>query len=169
VPGQAQLDFSLTSMRTGSMILTPEMCRAARALLNWKAHQLATEAGLGPATVRRFEAGGTIRLSSVEAMYEALQGAGLEFIAAGGKSVAGVRDYGPSRWRNLRSPPPKRPLSWTSQLNRHLPNLIADLTFAAPPPMRTLKHGRYHAPSEPHHSLTHQYWCVREWWGSEGA
>lgn len=71
------------------MLLTPEMCRAARALLSWKSHQLASAAGLGPATVRRFESGGTIRLSSVEAMFEALQGAGLEFIPAGGKSLMG--------------------------------------------------------------------------------
>lgn len=71
------------------MILSPEMCRAARALLSWKSHQLAGTAGLGVATVRRFESGGTIRRSSVEAMSEALQSAGLEFIPAGGKSLAG--------------------------------------------------------------------------------
>ncbi len=71
------------------MLLTPEMCRAARALLKWKPHQLASAAGLGLATVRRFEAGGTVRLPSVEAMLLALQGAGLEFIAAGGKSLDG--------------------------------------------------------------------------------
>jgi transcriptional regulator with XRE-family HTH domain len=71
------------------MFLTPEMCRAARALLNWKASQLASAAGLGRATVERFEAGGTVRLSSAEAMLEALQDAGLEFIPAGGKSLEG--------------------------------------------------------------------------------
>ncbi len=71
------------------MILTPELCRAARALLNWKLHHLASAAGLSLTTVRRFEAGGAIRLSSVEAMFESLQVAGVEFIAAGGKSLAG--------------------------------------------------------------------------------
>ncbi len=71
------------------MFLTPEMCRAARALLNWKASQLAGAAGLGRATVERFEAGGTVRMSSVEAMLQALQDAGLEFIPAGGKSLDG--------------------------------------------------------------------------------
>nr|WP_295373399.1 helix-turn-helix domain-containing protein [uncultured Sphingosinicella sp.] len=71
------------------MLLTPEMCRAARALLGWKAHQLADAAGLGIATVRRFESGGLVRLPSVEAMLEALQGAGLQFIPAGGKSLGG--------------------------------------------------------------------------------
>ena len=71
------------------MLLTPELCRAARALLNWSAHQLAGAAGLGRATVKRFEAGGMVRLSSVEAMLQALQDAGLEFIPAGGKSLDG--------------------------------------------------------------------------------
>ena len=71
------------------MLLTPETCRAARALLNWKAPQLASAASLGTATVRRFEAGGLVRLASVEAMLQALQGAGIEFIPAGGKSLGG--------------------------------------------------------------------------------
>lgn len=71
------------------MLLTPEMCRAARALLNWKPHQLASTAGLSIATVRRFESGGTVRLPSVEAMLQALHAAGLEFIPAGGKSLDG--------------------------------------------------------------------------------
>jgi hypothetical protein len=39
--------------------------------------------------VNRFEAGSTVKLSSVEAMLQALQNAGLEFIAAGGKSLYG--------------------------------------------------------------------------------
>jgi transcriptional regulator with XRE-family HTH domain len=69
--------------------LTPEMCRAARALLNWEPSQLARAAGLRPATVNRFEAGATVKLWSVEAMLQALQNAGIEFIAAGGKSLDG--------------------------------------------------------------------------------
>lgn len=71
------------------MLLTPEMCRAARALLQWEAQQLASAARLGVATVKRFEAGGMVRLSSVEAMLQALQDAGLEFIPAGGRSLDG--------------------------------------------------------------------------------
>ena len=87
--GDEPLDSTAFSVRTLAMILTPEMCRAARGLLSWKTHQLAGAAGLGPATVRRFEAGGTIRLSSVEAMLQALQGGGIEFIPAGGQSLVG--------------------------------------------------------------------------------
>ena len=86
---QKPLDFSVFPVRTAPMLLTPEMSRAARALLNWKPDQLASAAGLRPATVRRFEAGRTVRLTSVEAMFQALQGAGLEFIPAGGKSLDG--------------------------------------------------------------------------------
>lgn len=71
------------------MLLTPELCRAARALLNWQVDQLAIAAGLARPTVRRFEAGATVRPSSVEAMLQALQAAGLEFIAAGAKSLDG--------------------------------------------------------------------------------
>jgi transcriptional regulator with XRE-family HTH domain len=71
------------------MLLTPEMCRAARALLNWKTPQLASASGLSIATVRRFESGGMVRPPSVDAMLNALQDAGLEFIPAGGKSLAG--------------------------------------------------------------------------------
>jgi transcriptional regulator with XRE-family HTH domain len=72
-----------------AMLLTPEMCRAARALLNWDESQLADAAELGTAAVSRFEAGGVVPLASVEAMLQAFQGAGLEFIPAGGKSMGG--------------------------------------------------------------------------------
>ena len=71
------------------MLLTPEMYRAARALLKWNAHQLASASGLSTTTVKRFETGGLVRLASAEAMLQALQGAGLEFIPAGGKSLGG--------------------------------------------------------------------------------
>jgi len=71
------------------MLLTPDMCRAARALLHWKTHQLAAASGLNLTTVQRFERGGTVRRASVEAMLQVLIHAGLEFIPAGGKSLDG--------------------------------------------------------------------------------
>lgn len=71
------------------MVLTPELCRAARALLGWEASALATSAGIDVATVERFESGALVSPASVETMLEALQGAGLEFIPAGGKSLDG--------------------------------------------------------------------------------
>ncbi len=76
-------------MRSASMLLSPEMSRAARALLRWDAEKLAAAAGLSLSTVKRFERGGIVRASSVEAMLQALQGAGLEFISAGRRSSDG--------------------------------------------------------------------------------
>lgn len=87
--GDLRLAINAVSVRSELMKLTPEMCRAARGLLRWKTEQLAVAAGVGPSTVRRFEGGGSIRLSSVEAMFDALRGAGLEFIPAGGQSLTG--------------------------------------------------------------------------------
>lgn len=71
------------------MILTPEICRAARALLRWDAQQLAIAAELDIATIEGFEAGGVVDPQAVELLLEALQGAGLELIPAGGKSLGG--------------------------------------------------------------------------------
>ena len=69
------------------MLLTPKLCRAARALLQWEAHQLAIAARLDIETIERFETGGIVDPASVELMLETLQRAGLEFIPAGGKSL----------------------------------------------------------------------------------
>jgi hypothetical protein len=71
------------------MLLTPEMCRAARALLSWHTHRLAASAQLEIATVERFEASEVVSQSTVDAMLVAFQGAGLEFIPAGGQSLDG--------------------------------------------------------------------------------
>jgi transcriptional regulator with XRE-family HTH domain len=64
-------------------------CRMARTGLKWTAAELAKAAGVGYATVARFEAGGSIQSGSLEKMRAALAAAGAEFIN-GGKSV-GVR------------------------------------------------------------------------------
>ena len=71
------------------MLLTPEMCRAARGLLNWEPHRLATAAEIEVAKVETFETGGIVLPAEVETMLQALQGAGFEFIPAGGKSLDG--------------------------------------------------------------------------------
>jgi transcriptional regulator with XRE-family HTH domain len=71
-----------------------EQCRAARALLDWSAQQLAEYAGVGVATVRRFESGSTVADTSVDAMTKALNAAGISLIPAGAPSPnggAGVR------------------------------------------------------------------------------
>jgi transcriptional regulator with XRE-family HTH domain len=66
-----------------------EQCRAARALLDWSAQQLAEHAGVGVATVRRFESGSTVADASVDAMTKALVAAGISLIPAGEASPAG--------------------------------------------------------------------------------
>lgn len=60
-----------------------EQCRAARALLNWSAADLATKAQLGSATVRRFESSRPVQSASVDAMRLALEQAGVVFIGNG--------------------------------------------------------------------------------------
>lgn len=57
-----------------------QQCRAGRALLGWSAEDLAREANVGVATVRRYETGNDARQSSIDAMRAALEAAGLRFI-----------------------------------------------------------------------------------------
>jgi len=52
----------------------------ARVALGWSTGELAEKAGVGVNTVNRFEAGSDARISSVEKMRTALEGAGIEFI-----------------------------------------------------------------------------------------
>lgn len=76
------------------MNMSAEQCRAARGLLGWSADELAKAAGVGVATVRRFETGDTVREVSVDALRQALERGGLAFIAAGasgGRGGEGVR------------------------------------------------------------------------------
>ena len=64
-------------------MITSDQIRAARALLKWSADDLAVSAGVGVATVRRFEAVGGVPSSQIrvlEAVKKSLEGAGIEFI-----------------------------------------------------------------------------------------
>jgi transcriptional regulator with XRE-family HTH domain len=69
------------------MLLTPEMCRAARALLRWEVNQLAAASGVAASAIECFKEGSMVEPASVEVLLTALQDAGLEFIPAGGKSL----------------------------------------------------------------------------------
>ena len=62
----------------------------ARAALGWGIRDLAHEADIAVSTVSRFEAGENINLSSLTAMKDALEAAGVEFIPENGGGV-GVR------------------------------------------------------------------------------
>jgi transcriptional regulator with XRE-family HTH domain len=70
-------------------MISVDQCRAARALLNWSAQKLADAAGVGVATVRRYEAGASIAGQSMAAIKDALSEAGVIFIATGEASEGG--------------------------------------------------------------------------------
>lgn len=79
------------------MSLTGEQIRAARAILRWEQKQLAEAAGVSLETIKRLEkisgnVGGLARTS--DAIQDALEAAGAEFIPAGdyhGTGGPGVR------------------------------------------------------------------------------
>ena len=75
------------------ILITSAQMRAAQALLRWSASDLAEKAKLGVATVRRAEANDgepAITSANCEAIFRALEVAGVEFIPENG-SGAGVR------------------------------------------------------------------------------
>jgi transcriptional regulator with XRE-family HTH domain len=65
-------------------MMTPEQCRAARALLDWSQQQLAEAAKIGNATIRNFEAGrSTPQYATLDVLQRALESAGVIFLADG--------------------------------------------------------------------------------------
>ena len=70
-------------------MITPEQCRAARALAGLTAEQLASAAGISHVTMKRFESGRTMQADTIDAIVSALQRAGITFIAAGQASRGG--------------------------------------------------------------------------------
>ncbi len=67
------------------MSITPEQCRAARALLNWSQPTLAESAGTARETIANFERGAHVpHPSNLAAIQSALEAAGVEFIASNG-------------------------------------------------------------------------------------
>lgn len=70
--------------------MNQNQCQAARALLGWRCEGVADAAGIGVATVWRFEAGENVRQSSIDTIRKALEDAGIEFIPENGGG-AGVR------------------------------------------------------------------------------
>lgn len=64
--------------------MTPEQCRAGRALKDWKQAELAKAAGVSELTIRNFEKGKTnLQPASLQVIRTALEAAGIQFIAPG--------------------------------------------------------------------------------------
>lgn len=65
--------------------MSPEQCRAARAMLNLEQSEVAASAGVARATLIDFEKGQRVpRPSTVAAIRAALEAAGVEFIPENG-------------------------------------------------------------------------------------
>ena len=67
------------------MTITPEQCRAARALLNWSQPDLAEAAGTARGTIANFERGASVpHPNNLTDIRTALEAAGVEFIPKNG-------------------------------------------------------------------------------------
>ena len=71
------------SKRIVNRLITSEQIRAARALIKWSADDLAEAAGVGVATIRRFESVAGVpsgQMRVIELLRNTLQAAGVEFV-----------------------------------------------------------------------------------------
>ena len=67
------------------IVITPEQCRAARALLAWSQQDLADKSGVGTVTVHQLETGTSQpRRATVDVVRQAFEAAGVEFIDENG-------------------------------------------------------------------------------------
>jgi transcriptional regulator with XRE-family HTH domain len=83
--------------------LNAAQCRMARAATGLGVRDLAEQAGVSPNTIARLERGEKIRESTIQTIQNALERAGVEFIAENGGG-AGVRlTLAPARDKSLRS------------------------------------------------------------------
>lgn len=64
-------------------MISPEQCRAARALIGWSQTELATEVDISKVSISAFEKGGEMRESNKRTLKEALESAGVIFQADG--------------------------------------------------------------------------------------
>ncbi len=72
--------------------ISPEQCRAARQLLNWKAQDLADASGVSVRAISDFETGQrAFRAANMEAIVGALDTAGIEFLQEARGKGEGVR------------------------------------------------------------------------------
>ena len=71
-------------------MLTPDQLRAARSLVKWSREDLAKKSGVAAVTIKGFELlGADSKISTLNKLRRALEGAGVEFIDDGAKSDEG--------------------------------------------------------------------------------
>lgn len=70
--------------------MLPVQSKMARAALSWGVRDLAAKAGLSHDTIVRFEKGEELKANTIEAIRQAIETAGVEFIPENGGG-AGVR------------------------------------------------------------------------------
>lgn len=73
--------------REASRLLTPEACRAGRALLGWAIVDLVQAAGTSPNSIVRRENGGNIRPATALKIVEAFDAAGVDILDGDGTGV----------------------------------------------------------------------------------
>ncbi|OAP39262.1 DNA-binding protein [Sinorhizobium saheli] len=71
-------------------MITPEQCRAARALLDWTQTELSARVSISAVSIRAFEKGGEMRDSNLKLIRLTFERAGVVFIPENGGG-AGVR------------------------------------------------------------------------------
>lgn len=64
-------------------MLTPEQCRAARALLDWTQKDLSERVSISPVSIRAFEKGGEMRDANMKLIRFTLEAAGVVFLDDG--------------------------------------------------------------------------------------
>ena len=82
------------------MLLTPEQCRAARALVGWSQDELSAASSAAKATIANFELGSRKPYArTLRDLREALEAAGVRFMAEGEQvpGGSGIRFADPAR------------------------------------------------------------------------
>lgn len=80
------------------MTISPEQCRAARALLNWSQPKLAETLGVARSTIADFERGATSpHAGTLRSIRATLEAAGVIFLDADARAGPGVRLRAPRK------------------------------------------------------------------------
>jgi DNA-binding XRE family transcriptional regulator len=82
-------DASAKFRKRKVFVISREQCRAGRALLDWTQKDLADRAAISSVSIRAFEKGGEMRESNRRTIREALEAAGVVFLADGELAAGG--------------------------------------------------------------------------------